>query len=126
MSTIVLIAILSAAIYGLSKIVFPSPDIPATGNAEAEPPPNDLKAKADAMIAKWRHDYVGKVYEGDAGHGSPERIVIADVELGSDGPVFGVAFNPERVDGKLVYGTVYHYSMASFGEKFGTWKEVQP
>jgi hypothetical protein len=29
MSTIVLIAILSAAIYGLSKIVFPSPDFPA-------------------------------------------------------------------------------------------------
>ena len=122
MSTIALIAILSAAIYGLSKIVSPSPDIPATGNAAAEPQPNDLKAKADAMVAKWRHDYVGKVYEGDAGRGSPERIVIADIELGSDGPIF----NPEMVDGKLVCGTVYHYSMASFGEKFSTWEEVQP
>jgi hypothetical protein len=126
MFTLVLIAILSAAIYGLSKIVFPSPNVPVTGNAGAELQANDLKAKADAMVAKWRHDYVGKVYQGDAGHGSPKRIVIADIELGSDGPVFGVAFNPEMVDGKLVYGAVYHYSMASFGQKFATWEEVQP
>jgi hypothetical protein len=70
--------------------------------------------------------YVDKVWQGDAGRGSPKRIVIADIELGSDGPVFGVAFNPEKVDGRLVYGTVYHYSMASFGEKFSSWDEVQP
>jgi hypothetical protein len=126
MSTIVLIAILSAAIYGLSNIVFPSPNLPVAGNAEAELQANDLKAKADAMVAKWRHDYVGKVYEGDSGRGSPERIVIADVELGPDGPVISVAFNPEMVDGKLVYDTVYHYSMASFGQKFGMWEQVQP
>ena len=30
------------------------------------------------------------------------------------------------VDGKLVHGTVYHYSMASFGQKFATWEEVPP
>jgi hypothetical protein len=126
MSTIVLIAIVSAAIYALSKIVFPSPNLPAAVNDEAEPQASDLKVKADAMVANWRHGYVGKVYEGDAGRGSRERIVIADIELGSDGPVFGVAFNPEMVEGKLVYGTVYHYSMANFGQKFSTWEEVQP
>jgi hypothetical protein len=29
------------------------------------------------------------------------------------------------VDGKLVYGQVYHYSISSFAQ-FATWSEVQP
>jgi hypothetical protein len=120
MPTLVLIAVVAAALYGLSKIFFPS-----SGRAAAAAAVAETNAKGDAMVASWRHDYVGKVYEGDRGRGVPERIVIADVGLGQAGPIIGVAFNPQMVDGKLVYGQVYHYSISSFAQ-FATWSEVQP
>jgi hypothetical protein len=120
MSSIVLIAIVAAVIYGASKLFFPSPD---RGAATQEL--RDANAQADAMAAKWRRDYVGNVYEGDTGRGAPERIAIVDVKLGQEGPIVSVAFNPRMVDGKLAYGAVYNYSLASFGRQFGTWPQVQ-
>ena len=108
MPTLVLIAVVAAALYGLSKIFFPS-----SGRAAAAAAVAETDAKGDAMVASWRHDYVGKVYEGDRGRGVPERIVIADVGLGQAGPIIGVAFNPQMVDGKLVYCQVYTPSAAS-------------
>ena len=81
MPTLVLIAVVAAALYGLSKIFFPS-----SGRAAAAAAVAETDAKGDAMVASWRHDYVGKVYEGDRGRGVPERIVIADVGLGQARP----------------------------------------
>lgn len=84
----------------------------------------DWQARADAMVAGWRRQYVGNVYEGDAGGGATERIVITDVRLGHEGPVVSVAFNPRKVDGKLVYDTPHDYSMANFA-KFASWSQVE-
>ena len=84
----------------------------------------DWQARANAMVADWRQQYVGNVYEGDAGRGVTERLVITDVKLGKDGPLISVAFNPRRVDGKLVYDNPYDYSMESFA-KFASWTQVE-
>jgi len=48
------------------------------------------QAKADAMVAKWRHDFCRQGLRRLQDVGSPERIVIADIDLGSDGLLFSV------------------------------------
>jgi hypothetical protein len=120
-STLVQIAIVTALIYWVSKLFFPSPLSAVSGAAETM---NELNAKADAMVAKWQRDYVGNVYEGDAGRGTTERFVVANVTLGKDGPVIGVAFNPQIVGGKPVYDKVYNYWMSGFAQ-FANWQQVE-
>lgn len=120
MSTLLQIAVVTALIYWLSKVFFPPAPAGASGPDQTM---SELNAKADAMVAKWQRDYAGNVYEGDRGRGT-ERFVIANVALGNEGPVVGLAFNPQIVDGKPVYDKVYNYSMSGFAQ-FANWQQVE-
>lgn len=86
---------------------------------------SEMKSRADAMVAGWRKQFVGNVYESDASQGPPRRFIITDVRLGQEGPLTSIAFNPRTVEGVLTHDAAQELTMAEFA-KYALWKQIGP